>query len=113
MCFDDAAGRRISLGFDTQGDAPSSVRPYDAAGRRISLEFGCVDSVEADFVLSNGRDARCPSPSRGREDGERVAVGNLHDPPDNLCALRGHSARDCEHEHESGDGAGRHCRGSG
>ena len=27
----DAAGRRISLGFDAQGDAPSSVRPYDAA----------------------------------------------------------------------------------
>ena len=77
------------------------------------MGFGSVNSVEADFVLSNGRDARCPSPSRGREDGERVAVGNLHDPPGYLSALRGHSARDCEHEHKSGDGAGRHCRGSG
>ena len=37
----DVAGRRISLGFDAQGDAPSSVRPYDAAdalGRAKSTE---------------------------------------------------------------------------
>ena len=38
------------------------------------MGFGSVDSVEADFVLSNGRDARCPS--GGREDGECVAVGD-------------------------------------
>ena len=33
------------------------------------MGFGSVDSVETDFVLSNGRDARCPSdcPPNGRD----------------------------------------------
>ena len=69
--------RSDALGFDAQGDAPSSVRLDDAAGRRISLGFDAAGFDAAGFDAL-GFDAQGDAPSSVRFDdaaGRRISLG--------------------------------------